>query len=100
MAIGRDGWYFLQGELDVACSPPVGFDTAVQRWDRFVRTIAASGRNVVLLVAPEKSTIYPEYIAPGTISWPCARRHKARLWSNIEANRNPDVVPCASPCWP
>ena len=97
VAIGRHGWYFLQGELDVVCSPPVGFATAVQRWDSFVRTIAASGRNVVLLVAPEKSTIYPEYIAPGTISWPCARRHKARLWSKIEANRNPDVVPLRKP---
>jgi alginate O-acetyltransferase complex protein AlgJ len=93
VAIGRDGWYFLQGELDIACSPPVDFDKAVQRWDSFVHTVRASGRNVVLLVAPEKSTIYPEYVAPGTVSWSCAWPQKTRLWSKIEAMRNPDVLP-------
>ncbi|HEY8745217.1 MAG TPA: hypothetical protein VIU62_19175, partial [Chloroflexota bacterium] len=97
VAIGRDGWYFLQGELDIVCSPPVGFATAAQRWNSFVHTIRASGRNVVLLVAPEKSTIYPEYVAPQTISWSCARRQKTRLWSRIEAMRNPDVVPLRRP---
>ncbi len=97
VAIGRDNWYFLQGELDTVCSPPVGFATAVRRWDSFIRTIRASGRNVVLLVAPEKSTIYPEYIAPKTISWPCAQQQKARLWTTIEAMRNPDVIPLRKP---
>jgi alginate O-acetyltransferase complex protein AlgJ len=95
--IGRDDWFFLQGELDIACSPPVGFDTAVQRWNSFVNIIRASGRGVVLLIAPEKSTIYPEYVGPKTVSWRCAQRQKARLWSKIEAMRNPDLAPLRQP---
>ncbi len=97
VAVGRDHWIFLQGELDTACSPPVDFDTAVQRWDTFIRTIRASGRRVVLLITPEKSTIYPEYVAPNTISWRCAQPHKSTLWSKIEALRNPDFRPLRQP---
>jgi alginate O-acetyltransferase complex protein AlgJ len=90
---GRDGWIFLQGEIDNACDPPVDFHTAAARWSRFVRIVRASGRSVVLMVAPEKSTIYPELVAPKTIDWKCAHRQKARLWSEIESIRNPDVIP-------
>lgn len=97
VAVGRDGWLFLQGELDTLCSPPVGFATAVARWREFVDIIRSTGRKVVLLIAPEKSTIYPEYIAPRTISWPCAQRQKARLWSQIEALHNPGVVALRRP---
>jgi alginate O-acetyltransferase complex protein AlgJ len=95
--MGRDGWIFLQGEIDNACDPAVSFHTAARRWDRFVRIVRASGRNVVLLVAPEKSTIYPEQVAPDTLSWRCAQRQKPRLWAEIEAIRNPDVVPLREP---
>jgi alginate O-acetyltransferase complex protein AlgJ len=95
--VGRDGWVFLQGELDNACHPAVSFSTAAARWDRFLRIVRASGRKVVLLVAPEKSTIYPEQVAPDTISWRCASRQKPRLWADIEAIRNPDMIPLRKP---
>ena len=91
--VGRDGWIFLQGEIDNVCHSPVGFHTATARWARFLRIVRASGRHVVLLVAPEKSTIYPEQVAPNTISWKCAHRRKPLLWDEIEAMRNPDVIP-------
>jgi hypothetical protein len=48
---------------------------------------------VILLVAPEKSTIYPEQVAPSTAWWKCSQRGKAELWSEIEAMHNPNVVP-------
>jgi hypothetical protein len=90
---GRDGWIFLQGEIDNACDPPVDFATAVSRWERFLKIVRASGRKVVLLVAPEKSTIYPEQVAPKTLSWKCAQPQKQRLWSEIEAAHSPNLIP-------
>jgi hypothetical protein len=95
--LGQDGWVFLQGELDTVCSPPVAFGTAVERWNRFLRILRASGRDAVLLVVPEKSTVYPEQVAPKTISWTCARRKKQQLWSAIEAGHGKDVVPLRRP---
>ncbi len=93
VAVGRDGWLFLQGELDTLCAPPVAFGTAIARWVRFVQEIRASGRRVVLLIVPEKSTIYPEYVTPGTLNWTCAEDAKARLWSAIESVHQPGFVP-------
>jgi alginate O-acetyltransferase complex protein AlgJ len=97
VAQGLDGWYYLQGEIDTACQPPVAFDVAVRRWDEFIRDIRASGRNVVLDIVPEKSTIYPEHVSPKTVWWRCAWRQKQRLWPQIEAMRNPDVFPLRQP---
>ena len=92
-AAGRRHWLFLQGELDVACRPPVGFQTAVRRWNGLLRILRASGRRAVLVVVPEKSTIYPEYLKPDTPSGACALRQKARMWRVIEAGGGRDLVP-------
>jgi hypothetical protein len=97
VAAGLGGWYFLQGEIDTACQPPVAFDVAVRRWDEFIRIIRASGRRVAFAVVPEKSTIYPEHVAPNTVWWRCAWRGKQRLWPQIEAMHNPDAFPLRKP---
>src|SRR4051794_11994744 len=88
-AIGRDGWLFLQGELDITCKPPIDPVEATRRWARLVAELRASGRHVVLTIVPEKSTVYPRFVQPSTISWTCARREKARIWQAIEAVRDP-----------
>jgi hypothetical protein len=48
---------------------------------------------VVLLIVPEKSTIYPELLGTRAPNGQCALRRKADLWSHIEALREPDVLP-------
>jgi hypothetical protein len=89
---GRLGWSFLQGEIDRNCHPPIGLDAALRRWRALVAAIRDSGRRVVLVIAPEKSTIYPELLGPDVIDAGCAMRNKARMWAGIEAVRDPDVV--------
>lgn len=94
---GDDGWIYLQGEIDTLCRPPVGFATAVARWTQLVSLIRATGRRVLLVAVPEKSTVYPEHVRRTTPSWFCAQRGKARLWRAIEAIRDPDVVALRRP---
>jgi hypothetical protein len=94
---GRDGWLFLQGEIDTLCRPPVGFATALARWTRLVQEIRASGRKVVLLVVPEKSTVYPERMDPAAPDWTCAQRNKKKLWDLLGSQRDPDIVPLLEP---
>jgi hypothetical protein len=97
VSIGRNGWYFLQGEFDTLCHPAVGIQTAVERWTSFVDTIRKSGRKVVLVVVPEKSTVYPEQVRPGAPNWDCARAHKRQLWRALDAQKDPDIIPLLDP---
>jgi alginate O-acetyltransferase complex protein AlgJ len=97
VATGPNGWLFLQGEIDTLCRPPVAFAPALERWTRMVDTIRASGRKVVLLVVPEKSTVYPEQMNPSAPGWRCAQRNKLRLWDLLQSQGDPDIVPLLQP---
>jgi alginate O-acetyltransferase complex protein AlgJ len=89
---GLDGWTFLQADLDRNCHQPVAVGAALRRWKALADAIHASGRPTVLLLAPEKSTIYPERLGSRAINGDCALRKKARMWARIEAARDPYVV--------
>jgi alginate O-acetyltransferase complex protein AlgJ len=85
VAVGREGWLFLQGVFDRACAPFVPFSAAATRWEELLQVIRASGRRVELIVAPDKSTIYPEYVSPSTPNLACGVPGTAALWKQIES---------------
>jgi alginate O-acetyltransferase complex protein AlgJ len=85
VAVSRDGWLFLQGVFNRACTPFVGFQQAAARWESLLRVIRNSGRRAELIVAPDKSTIYPEYVANGTLDFACSQPGTAALRKVIES---------------
>jgi alginate O-acetyltransferase complex protein AlgJ len=85
VAVGREGWLFLQGVFDRACAPFVPFPAAATRWEELLRVIRASGRRVELIVAPDKSTIYPEHVSPSTPNLACGVPGTAALWEQVES---------------
>lgn len=82
---GTHGWFFLQGVLSRACFPFVPFTAAVQEWERLIDVIRASGRRVVLIVPPDKSTIYPEYLPASDPQLACGNAGSEALWKQIES---------------
>jgi hypothetical protein len=94
---GTDGWTYLQDDLSKACRPPASLEATLARWLGVVAAIRASGRRVVWLIAPEKSTIYPEHLGMRGVDRTCAQRGKASLWSRLEAVQDADVVPLRVP---
>lgn len=76
---GRDGWLFLKGELERACTPVLPFGAALERWRSLVAIVRASGRQAVLMVPPDKGSIYGEYLPAGDLT-DCARRAKSGFW--------------------
>jgi alginate O-acetyltransferase complex protein AlgJ len=85
---GSNGWYFLlgpQGVFDRACKPFIPLGVALSRWEQLLSVIRASGRRAVLIVAPDKSTIYPEYLTPQTPNRACGLAGTAALWRLIES---------------
>lgn len=67
---------------------------AVERLEAIARLIRRSGRQVVIVIAPDKSTIYPEHIdteAAGEL-WDCAAAGRRVLWPLLESSRDPGLV--------
>ena len=81
---GKDGWLFLAGEQQNACAPPLPPDEALRRWAKLVSTVRASGRQAVLLVAPDKGSVYPEYLPDDYANADCARAAKEVMWGLFE----------------
>ena len=94
---GLDGWTYLQDDLFKACRPPAPLPVTLGRWLSLVSAIRASGRRVVWVVVPEKSTIYPEHLGTRGVDLACAQRSKARLWSRLESLHDPGVLPLRAP---
>jgi alginate O-acetyltransferase complex protein AlgJ len=95
--VGRDGWLFLQGELDRACSPPIPYPQAVSQWASVVASVRASGRRAVLLVVPDKSSVYPEHLPPSFQQKQCSEQNRRALWGAIGAADRDNVVGLRSP---
>ena len=94
---GRDGWIFLDGELLRACERFIRYDKAVDRWVSMVRTIRRSGRRVVLVVPPDKSTIYPEFVGAKNPAADCMTEKRAAAWRAMESTGSRYVVPLRRP---
>lgn len=64
--VGRSGWLYYRDELDdyrkAACSQAGEMEAMALRLQEVERIVVASGRNFVFMVAPNKSTIYPEHV--------------------------------------
>jgi alginate O-acetyltransferase complex protein AlgJ len=82
---GTDGWFYLQTVLQRACTPFIPFSSAVAEWEKLVNVIRASGRHVVFTVAPDKSTIYPEYLPAADPYRACGQRGSDLLWDQLES---------------
>ncbi len=84
VAAGRDGWLYIAEEAERSCRPPFPSDAAVRRWRELVRIVERSGRRAAVVIAPNKSTIYPEHLALDEAKRRCASRGSNALWSRIE----------------
>ena len=79
---GRNGWLYLKGELERACTPLAPFDEALARWRELVAITRAAGKRAVLLVPPDKGSIHPEHLPDGAQT-NCALAAKRQFWKRL-----------------
>lgn len=94
---GKDGWLHLEDELGRACNPFIAWPEAMRRWQRMTEIIRASGRRVVLVVAPDKSTLYPETLPDSYAERDCAPKGHDAAWAAIEGASDPAVLGLRKP---
>lgn len=89
---GKDGWLYLADEFTSACSPSAPIERSLAIWRRLVSVVRSSGRRAVVVVAPDKGSIYPEHTSLEPRTSACAKRGKRRLWDLLESVPRRDGV--------
>lgn len=81
--VGKRGWLFLKGEQDRSCQPFLPVRQALERWQGLARQLRSEDRRVLLVVPPDKGSVYPEYL-PDFPHDECAAAGKRQLWSLLD----------------
>ena len=90
---GAAGWLFLSDDLERACEPTIPWPVVVERLETIARAIRESGREVVIAVPPDKSTVYPERLGDAVgRRYACAERNRREYWPLLERSREPALL--------
>lgn len=81
VVLGRAGWMYLADEMDRACSPPTDLAATKANVSRLAAAVTRSGRTFVFVVAPDKSTIVPEYLPRTYPKSDCAPAGHDAVWT-------------------
>ncbi|HVE96115.1 MAG TPA: hypothetical protein VNA67_03920 [Pseudonocardiaceae bacterium] len=82
---GRNGWLYLGADVSGACLPSRSLDDMVDSLRRMRGVVESSGRQFVLLVAPDKTTMVPEHLPAQYLGRDCALRARDDFWRRVVA---------------
>lgn len=82
---GRDGWLYLGADVSGACLPSRSLNDTVDSLRRMRAVVESSGRQFVLLVAPDKTTMVPEHLPARYLGRDCASRARDEFWRRVVA---------------
>lgn len=83
---GIDGWLYYGTDFRAACNPVLTAPVIAQRLQQFSEIMQRAGKQFVMVVAPDKSDIYPEYLPPADQGVTCTSKAQAALWAALAAN--------------
>ncbi|HKR52053.1 MAG TPA: hypothetical protein VJT72_21230, partial [Pseudonocardiaceae bacterium] len=82
---GRDGWLYLGADVRGACLPARSLDDTLGSLRRLRSVVEASGRQFVLVVAPDKTTMVPEQLPVEYLGRDCSARAREEFWRRVVA---------------
>jgi len=77
---GREGWLYSGEDFHKPCEPVRTVANTLARLDRLARMVEASGRRFVFTVAPNKSTVTPEFLPDEILGRDCWESASEDLW--------------------
>ncbi len=86
---GADGFLFLADAIDVACAPNGTVEESVANLARLASIIDASGRSIVTMVAPDKSSVHPELLPADLAKRACFDAFTSSLWQQLNETNIP-----------
>ncbi|CAM2770015.1 hypothetical protein SAXI111661_00155 [Saccharomonospora xinjiangensis] len=82
---GKDGWLYLGEEIASHCEQDQPLAQTVAQLRRLRDGVEATGRKFVLVVAPDKATLVPEYLPERYVGKDCHRRAVDEFWRTMSA---------------
>jgi alginate O-acetyltransferase complex protein AlgJ len=82
---GSEGWLYLGYDMLGACLPEKPLDDVISSLRRLEDVVESSGRKFVLIVAPDKSTMVPQYLPTDYVGAKCANEARAAFWDRVLA---------------
>jgi alginate O-acetyltransferase complex protein AlgJ len=83
---GLDGWLYYGTDLRAACNPVLSAPVIAQRFQQLSEIMQRAGKQFVMMIAPDKSDIYPQYLPTADQGVTCASKAEAALWAALAAN--------------
>jgi alginate O-acetyltransferase complex protein AlgJ len=81
---GRDGWLYLGAELASHCQQTQPISSTVARLRLLHDAVVASGRKFVVVVAPDKATIVPQYLPADYPGKTCRTAVADQFWHAVD----------------
>ena len=88
---GNDQWLYFGRDFQNACHPSAGVEQTVARLQRLAQVLRAAGKEVAVVVAPDKSSIVTDQLPERYLGRRCAAERKAQFWAAY-AGRDPDLL--------
>lgn len=82
---GKNGWLYIGEDIQNKCHPAQSLDEVMLQLNRLRQAVEASGRWLVIVVAPDKSTMVPENLPRGYAGKGCATALSSLFWLRITA---------------
>ncbi|NUT48411.1 MAG: hypothetical protein HOV94_14035 [Saccharothrix sp.] len=82
---GKDDWLFLGDDVEGACEPLIPITEVHARLARLRAAVEGSGRRFILVVAPNKSTMVPDYLPSKYFGKDCHAKATEEFWQSLSA---------------
>lgn len=78
---GKSGWMYLGDDVVSRCKQANSVDTTLAQLRKLRDGVEASGREFVLVVAPDKTTVVPQYLPDQFVGTDCLQQVNTELWN-------------------
>jgi hypothetical protein len=80
---GKNGWLYLGHDVSYKCVPKRSLDQVITGLRRWRHVVERSGRTFQLVIAPDKSTVYPENMPDSYAGKDCATEARTEFWKRV-----------------
>jgi alginate O-acetyltransferase complex protein AlgJ len=80
---GKQGWLYLGFDIQGKCRPQQPMDAVIANLRRLRDAVQRSGRQFILIVPPDKSTIVTEFLPDTYVGRSCAQAASEDFWRRV-----------------